>query len=245
MEASTNNVAGHRAKYDYLDKSLSKEEVGRTFVGGGDAVLMGFFELETIRNFKQLKGSGIVDVGCGIGRLTKYLLEENVGQYLGIDIIPEILHDAIEAAKGHPNFKFAIGENCKIPTHNDSFDVVCGFSLITHLLEEEIFEYFLEARRVLRSNGVAVFSFLDFENPNHQALFFTHARNHRHGHGDLLKFMTKSVLRIFATEAGFSATSFLENGTADISVNGRSSLIDGRAAPRNLAIGQSVCVMTV
>lgn len=244
MEASTNNVAGHRAKYDLLNKSLPKEEVGRTFVGGGDAVLTGFFELETIRNFKQLKGSDIVDVGCGIGRLTKYLLEENVGQYLGIDIIPEILQDAIEVAKGHPNFNFAIGENCKIPAPDASFDVICGFSLITHLLEEEIFEYFLEARRVLRSDGVAVFSFVDFENPHHQTLFFRHARHHRHGHGDLLKFVTKSVLRIFAKEAGFSATTFLENGVADVGGNGRSSLIDGRRAPRQ-TMGQSVCAMFV
>lgn len=245
MEASTNNIAGHRAKYEHLNTHIPKEDVGPTFVGGGDAALTGYNELETIRNFKKLNGASIIDVGCGIGRLTKYLLHESVGEYLGLDIIPEILQDAINVAKGHHNFNFAIGHDCKLPSADASADVVCGFSLITHLLDEEIFEYFMEARRVLRPNGVAVFSFIDFENPEHRSSFFAHARQHRHGHGDLLKFTTKSILSLFASEAGFSATRFIENGVAGVGVYGRSNLIDGRNAPRDIALGQSVCAMIV
>lgn len=245
MEASTNNVAGHRAKFDHLSGSMPKEEVGPLFVGGGDAVLTGFNELELIRIFKSLKGASIIDIGCGIGRLTKYLLHENVEKYLGLDIIPEILQDAIEVANGQPNFNFAIVENCKLPSADASADVVCGFSLITHLLDEEIFEYFMEARRVLRPNGIAVFSFLDFENDGHLSAFVAHARHHRHGHGDLLKYTTKSILRRLAKCAGFSATRFLENGIADVGVYGRSKLLDGRDAPKQAALGQSVCAMIV
>lgn len=243
MESSTNNLAGHRAKYDHLRSRLAIGDVGLAFVGGGDAHVTGYNELETLRNQKDLKGTSIVDVGCGIGRLTKYLLSESVAEYLGIDIIPEILQDAISAAQGHPEFQFAIGENLKIPRSAKSADIVCGFSLITHLLDEEIFECFVEARRVLRSDGVGIFSFLDFENPQHRASFFVHAGNHRNGHGDLLKFNTKSVLTLLALEAGFSAVKFIHSGTAPVAASGRSTLLDDRPAPNVIQLGQSVCVM--
>ena len=70
MEASTNNVAGHRAKYETLSATLSKEEIGPMFVGGGDVVITGFNELELIRKYKRLEGASVIDIGCGIGRLT-------------------------------------------------------------------------------------------------------------------------------------------------------------------------------
>ena len=243
MESSTNNLAGHRAKYDHLRSTIAQEDVGPAFVGGGDAHMTGYHELETLRNQKNLKGAYIVDVGCWIGRLTKYLLRENIGEYLGIDIIQEILLDAITAAQGHPEFQFAIGENLKVPRPAKSADIVCGFSLITHLLDEEIFECFMEARRVLRSDGVGVFSFMDFDNPQHRPAFFVHAKNHRHGHGDLLKFNTKQILTIFALEAGFSAVRFIDSGIAPLGASACSTLLDGRAAPKIIQLGQSVCVM--
>jgi SAM-dependent methyltransferase len=243
MEASTNNVAGHRAKYDLLNASLPKEEVGLVFVGGGDAVVTGFNELELIRKYKRLAGASIIDIGCGIGRLTKYMLEERLSDYLGLDIIPEILDEAVKSAEGHPQFKFAIVENCKLPKPDQSADVVCGYSLITHLLDEEIFEYFMEARRVLRPGGLALFSFIDFENPTHLSSFITHAKQHRHGHGDLLRFTTKSILQLLATNAGFSSAAFLEEGRTDLNIGGRTRLLDGRDAPKGIHLGQSVCAM--
>jgi ubiquinone/menaquinone biosynthesis C-methylase UbiE len=245
MEASTNNLAGHRAKYELLKASLPKEEVGSVFVGGGDAVLTGYNELELIRKFKSLHGASVIDIGCGIGRLTRYLIEENLAEYLGLDIVPEILREAEKLTSGQPLFKFGIVENCKLPSADASADVVCGFSLITHLLDEEIFEYFLEARRVLRSGGVAVFSFIDFENDTHLSSFVAHARHHRHGHGDLLKYTTKSILQRLARCAGFSSTSFIEEGRAVVGASARGNLIDGRDAPREVVLGQSVCAMFI
>ena len=244
MEASISNLTGHRAKYDRLSASLPQNEVGVAFVGGGDAIMTGYQELEVLRAFKELRGASIIDIGCGIGRLTSYLLEENVTEYLGLDIIPEILAEAIDAARNGQNFKFAIAENCKLPAADAAADIVCGFSLITHLLDEEIFEYFTEARRVLRSDGIAVFSFLDFENTLHRQKFVQHARVHRHGHGDLTRFTTKSFLSLLAKETGFPVTRFIDPGQIAVRDSGRKILLDGRRAPEVARLGQTVCIMT-
>jgi len=70
--ALTANVAGHRAKYETLKASMPNEEVG-AFVGGGDPVLVGFLEMQVLRSLKNLTGASVLDIGWGIGRLTKYL----------------------------------------------------------------------------------------------------------------------------------------------------------------------------
>jgi SAM-dependent methyltransferase len=237
------SVAGHRAKFDHLSAHFSPEEAANKFVGGSDPHLTGFRELETLRHFKELRGSSILDIGCGIGRLTKYLLDEEVSNYVGLDIVPEILQHAIDVVRGHPNFSFAIVEEAKLPSQDSIFDIVCGFSLITHLIDEEIFEYFLETRRVLRPGGVAVFSFFDLEETEFREAFFKHARIHRHGHGDLLRFTVPAVLRHLANGAGFTSVSFFSGNEIVTSNAHRKKLLDGREAPDSGYLRQSVCLM--
>jgi SAM-dependent methyltransferase len=236
-------VAGHRAKYEHLAASRSLDDAANEFVGSGNAALTGFTELETLRRFRSLKGASVIDIGCGIGRLSRYMPDEGVSEYLGIDIIPEILQHAIDAMKEHTNFRFAIVEDAKLPINDKSADIVCGFSLITHLLDEVIFEYFLETRRVLRDGGVAVFSFLDFDVPHMREMFLRHARMHRHGQGDLLRFTTRTILNHLANGAGFSATSFHDGMENVVGPSSRTKMIDDTLPPKTATLGQALCVM--
>jgi SAM-dependent methyltransferase len=241
--ALSDNIAGHRAKYEHLLRNLPAAEVGPTYVGDGDPVGVGYAELEAIREFCSLDGAAIVDVGCGIGRLTRHLVHEPIGRYLGLDIIPEIMQDAEATAAGDARFRFELSRHCRIPEADASIDLVVGFSVITHLMDEEAFEYVQEAGRVLKAGGVAIFSFLDLGLPTHQATFFEYASQHRHGHGDVLKFSTKDVLTLFATQAGFSATGFVD-GSAGLPHSGLpSALVDVGSMPATYQFGQSLCVL--
>ncbi len=243
--ASADNVLGHRAKYNALMAGRSPEEAANEFVGGGDPIEHGYIQLELIRRYRTTAGASIVDIGCGIGRLTQHMRHEAIDSYLGIDVIPEIMQRAIERVKGDDRFSFAVGENCRIPKADSSADIVIAFSVITHLLDEECFEYLLEARRVLRTGGVALFSFMDFDSPGLRKIFFAHARRHRTGHGDLLKFTTPGVLRYFSEEAGFSRVEFIE-GSQQVETSGRTSpLIPPERVRKTVAPGQSLCVMMV
>lgn len=244
-KAMTNNIAGHRSKYELLAAHCPAENVGQLYVGASDPIMTGYHELEVIRRFTKLEGGVVVDIGCGIGRLTQHIAHEPVRSYLGIDIIPEIMKQAEEKVGSDQRFSFKIADDCKIPLEDGTATAVVAFSVITHLIDEEVFDYLSEARRVLVPDGVAIFSFLDFFSSAHQELFFKHASQHRHGHGDMLKFTTEGVLRLIAERVGFSSVQFI-NGDCNLSISGApSKLLDVQKTVQTFRMGQSLCAMRV
>jgi ubiquinone/menaquinone biosynthesis C-methylase UbiE len=244
-KAMTDNIAGHRAKYELLAAHHPAAEAGTLYVGGSDPILTGFYELEAMRIFAQLDGASVVDIGCGIGRLTRHLLLEKIDTYVGLDIIPEILQPAIDMSAGDPRFSFDLAQDCKIPCVDESATLVVAFSVLTHLLDEEIYDYFVETRRVLKPEGAAIFSFFDFNNSVHQEMFFKHAAQHRAGHGDILKFTTKDVLSIFAARSKFNQVEFIE-GQHDIPLTKLpSTLLDVTRMAPTFNFTQSLCILRV
>lgn len=241
-KAFTDNVVGHKSKYDVLAAHLPADQVGAAFVGATDPILTGFHELEFIRRYAKVPGSSVVDIGCGIGRLTRHMLHENVSSYLGIDVVPQILQEAIDMAQSNSRFKFEIAKDCKIPQEDGTADIVVAFSVITHLIDEEVFEYFAEAKRVLKPGGVAIFSFLDFMNDGHRESFFRHAGQHRFGHGDMLKFTTADVLAKFCEHLGFSSVEFVDGHLQMPISQTPSVLLDVKTTNQTFGMGQSACV---
>jgi SAM-dependent methyltransferase len=235
----TNNIAGHRKRFEDLNARKPEGEAANLFVGGGDPIHIGYREKELISRHSPLNGAYVVDIGCGIGRLTQYVAKEAVDGYLGTDIVPEILARARESAGGRQDFRFKIVKECKIPLEDERASIVCGFSLITHLLDEEVFAYFREARRVMKTGGIAVFSFLDFV---HDRAMFVQFQSNRGARPDVLKFFEKSTLTMFADENGFDVVEFMDGG-ADAPARAKGMLLDGRPAPKSISIGQSVIFM--
>jgi ubiquinone/menaquinone biosynthesis C-methylase UbiE len=241
-KAFSDNVAGHMAKYEVLSAQLPPDQVGTAFVGGSDPILMGFYELELIRRYAKISGASVVDIGCGIGRLTRHMMAENVGNYLGTDVVPQILQEAIDMAKGDKRFHFKIANDCVIPQADCTADIVVAFSVITHLIDEEAFEYFAETKRVLKPGGLAIFSFLDFMNTEHRESFFRHAEQHRHGHGDMLKFTTAEILQTFIQRLGVSLVEFVD-GALEMPISGEPSpVLDVTTTVQTFRMGQSACV---
>lgn len=56
-------------------------------------------------------GSSILDVGCGWGRLLTLMPPDWYGNYLGIDLCPDFL---AEAVKNYPNRLFVLGDAAKV-----------------------------------------------------------------------------------------------------------------------------------
>jgi SAM-dependent methyltransferase len=102
----------------------------------------------------------LIDVGCGSGRLTKSAESYLTGRYLGTDVVPALLDNARKYGK--PGWRFEKASSIAIPEQDSAADVVCFFSVLTHLLHEDSFRYLREARRVLKRGGRIVFSFLEF-----------------------------------------------------------------------------------
>jgi SAM-dependent methyltransferase len=240
--ANPNNIEGHSARLDFLKKTLAPEEVGYAYVGGGKAAdqdRIGFTEEEAIRRRHPLADAYVIDLGCGIGRLTRYLIDSPVARYLGTDILPEILDQARSVAAEHRNFRFALARDCRIPERDGQADIVCAFSLMTHLLDEEVFVYFRETARVLKRGGVAAFSFLDYSLPAHQAKFIKYVASYK-AKRDLLKHFEKPTLRTFASLVGLEVIEIVDAQTPFGISGERTHLLGGNPAPPHVQLGQSL-----
>lgn len=122
--------------------------------------------------FKGLCGlkpdEDVLDVGCGCGQmaapLTRYL--NSTSMYEGFDIVPESTKWAeLNISSRYPNFHFHMADvfnqsfhpagQCKaseyrFPYNNESFDFIFLKSVFTHMLPQDMENYFSEICRVLR-----------------------------------------------------------------------------------------------
>ena len=160
--------------------------------------------------------------------------------YLGTDVVPEILEQAKLTAEGRENFEFFVVDGPTIPAAEESIDLVCGFSLITHLLDEEVFELFQDTARVLRKDGYGIFSFVDFS--RHKGLFLAHARNYKERH-DVLKFFEPETLQFFAEETGFDVVEVIPNHQVISRPENDDILLDGKPAPESIRFGHCLLVL--
>lgn len=146
---------------------------GSIFVGDGDFRAIG---LEFLRYFIELGGlkenERVLDVGCGIGRmsvpLTQYL-DPATGEYAGVDPSASGIEWCSRNISSHySNFRFTQidishpiynpdgcvdGSAIALPFPAGTFDFAIMTSVVTHLPEREIRPYFAEISRLLAHGG--------------------------------------------------------------------------------------------
>lgn len=151
---------------------------GEIFVGGGDFEEIGEEFLRYFIELGELKSNErVLDVGCGIGRmaipLTEYLDEE--GSYEGFDIVAKGINWCREKiTPKYPNFHFqsvdVLNKNYnpygkhkasehKFSYEYKSFDFIFLTSLFTHMLPQDMKNYFYEVTRVLKTSGRCLITF--------------------------------------------------------------------------------------
>lgn len=107
----------------------------------------------------QQDGAQLLEVGCGPGNITRYLLSKRPDfQVLGIDIAPNMI---ILARQHNPSARFEVMDCRNIKQLNQPFDgVVAGFCL-PYLSSEEAAAFVSDTATLLRSNGVVYISFVE------------------------------------------------------------------------------------
>jgi SAM-dependent methyltransferase len=238
-------VARHRGMHDYealyanvAALALSDEDM----VGPGDFGRVGAIELAILREAGLEPQHTLVDFGCGAGRLALHAVSFlDRGEYVGIDISQQALRRAaanVARLQPPPTCRVSWLHNVKtsFPLGNRVADVVCAFSVFTHIEHEDTYRYLADAGRLVRAGGRFVFSCLPLELEVSREVFLESAALPLQQRWRRVRNVTTSrdMMDVISGLAGWRVVEWYDGDAARWS-------IDGSSAPAML--GQSICVL--
>ena len=143
----------------FLDE-MPLDQAMEQAVGGGDYEQGGRAMVGLLKEFGLRPGHGVLDFGCGSGRLSTELGKQfgAAVEYTGIDVVQEMLDYA--AKRAPPSYRFILSPKVELPVAGCSVDFLMAMSVFTHLYARESKGYLLETFRVLRPGGVAIITTL-------------------------------------------------------------------------------------
>jgi SAM-dependent methyltransferase len=142
---------------------------GRKFIESGQRLL------ERLPPELNVRTSKILDIGCSCGRLAYAVRKLGFsGSYVGLDIDASTIKWATKHIEKHDQkYHFVLAEvfsdvynqtsrtqasEYEFPFTANAFDLIFAYSLFTHLLDAELENYFGNAGRCIKDDGVFVFS---------------------------------------------------------------------------------------
>ena len=91
LSSGQGNKQSYLARFAELARDRTRDDAAKTMVGPGDFERVGFIERGILQRYGLQGNTFVVDVGCGSGRLARYLTAYPKLRYLGIDVVPELL----------------------------------------------------------------------------------------------------------------------------------------------------------
>jgi SAM-dependent methyltransferase len=163
--------------------------------GKGDA--------DTVRRYLPERGAVVLNIGCGVGRVEKYLAA-HVAEMHAVDVSGEMIARARERLAGLPNVALReIGNDEFLRGFEDGrFDLVFSFLVLQHLSKEDAFLYLRDAFRVLKPGGVLFVQFPNLLSPEYTRAFAEGAEVVDRSPGRV-RFYTEVEVRHVLAVAGF------------------------------------------
>jgi len=129
----------------YQDKFMDQELYNDTY--------------DFICNSIKKSNAKILEIGCGPGNITKYLLFKRPDfEIFGIDIAPKMIEFA---QKNNPSARFKVMDSRKISELKESYDaIVCGFCL-PYLSQKDSEKLFFDSSNLLNNHGLLYLSFVE------------------------------------------------------------------------------------
>jgi ubiquinone/menaquinone biosynthesis C-methylase UbiE len=168
-------------RYEALYEAHAQVVPGDDAVGAGDFDRIGRIELGVLLMEGLCEDSTLVDFGCGTGRLAVHAVKRlSQGHYIGIDISPTMLdrarqrlHVTVPCPAGRVSWLRQATSTFALD--DASVDMVCVFSVFTHMEPEDCYHYLVDARRITRPEGRLLLSCLTMDLPAAREIFLASA----------------------------------------------------------------------
>jgi len=237
------DLKGAYRRWVYRAKSGRSRPEAMKHAVGGQFEAYGQIEVDMLRFYGLSDDASLIDVGCGSGRTAIPLSKTHRGSYLGTDIVHQLVEFARESC-GRPDFRFEVVNSFHIPAPDQSADMVCFFSVLTHMLHEQSYLYLEEAKRVLKPGGRIVFSFLEFRMAFHWSVFASTVADARgRNEHPLNVFIERDAIHAWAAHLGLAVIDIRDGDDAFVPLSRPVTLDDGRVLSECGNLGQSICVL--
>ncbi len=234
FESDYNNLVKEKLKSNDKDEAMSQSI-------GGNFYHFGIFQRELLFQHGLKENSSILDFGCGSGRLANALKEYKNIDYVGIDVVQDLI-DYAKTICERDDWKFVKSSDFTLPLQDDSLDMIACFSVFTHLLHEETYVYLAEMRRILKPGGKIVFSFLDFSIPEHWAVFSSNLIQ-LHDHIHLNQFIDPQAIHTWCNHLQLEVINVFPGNQPYISLSEPITSENGNVFKDKVSLGQSTCVV--
>ena len=167
--------------YEQLYESQARETNIDEVIGHGDFELIGRIELALLKMEGLQPEHTLVDLGCGVGRLAVHAIPTLIGgSYIGIDISQTMLKRAkarIDQTAPNPpcNVTWLKQTTSQFRLPEKSADMMCAFSVFTHMEHEDTYRYLKDALRIVKPRGRFIFSCLPLTLPSSKEIFLNSA----------------------------------------------------------------------
>lgn len=104
-----------------------------------------------------IKDKVVLDIACGSGYGSDYLMKNGASKVIGVDISEESVNYC-KNKYNKDNLRFAIGSVVNIPVEDNSVDVIVSFETIEHVGGEDQIVFMKEIKRVLKKDGILLIS---------------------------------------------------------------------------------------
>ena len=160
-------------------------------------------DAKMVRRFLRSRNAVVLNIGCGVGRVERYLAPE-VAELHAVDVSGEMIARARERLAGLPNVHLReIGNDEFLRAFGaDQFDLVSSFLVLQHLAREDAFLFLRDAFRVLKPGGVLFVQFPNFLSPEYTRAFLEGAEVRERSPGRV-RFYTEVEVRHLLAILGF------------------------------------------
>jgi SAM-dependent methyltransferase len=228
--------------YEQLYEAWGTTHGDEEVVGEGDYDLIGRIELGVLLAEGLRPAHTLVDFGCGTGRLAVHAIPALAGgHYIGIDIAPSMLAKAerrvCQVVPRPPCRVSWIQQTTTVfPLADASVDVMCAFSVFTHVEHEDAYRYLKDAMRVITPGGRFIYSCLPLNLEYARRAFLSEASETIDRRWSRIRTVTTSIemMDAIARLAGWVPLRWLAGDERNIQAAGCSE---------KYALAQSVCVL--